>query len=364
MATPAITAAILATGPFLLLIRQTVGGRTILPFDILATDPVFAPALSDRVAAVPWNALAADLIYQNLPWKTFFLSALRDGQAPLWNPHLFGGMPFFGVGLHSMLFPSNLLFLILEPAQAFGWVALVNLWIAAGAAYILARALKLNRPAALVAGIAWSVSLQLVTNTALPMIQAGLAVTPIPLAGILCGIRPDEPDGLLPSARSTLWLVLTAIEIMLVAFAGHVELLVQVLFITAILLSALVWHIARTAGRLRAFRALVWGALRSALGLRYLPFSSFPSTSWPAPTFELEMQRIKRSSAGRMESVSSHRSSSPTSLETHHIMASSISSAGGASRCLHTPCGAIPGALRTTSKPLCTSGSSPYCLRW
>lgn len=296
LALPAGTAAILSAGPLILLFRQTIGGRTIVPFDILAADPVFAASLAGRVAAVPWNALAADLIYQNLPWKTFILAALADGQAPLWNPHIFGGMPFFATGLHGMLFPSNFPFLLMDPALAFGWVALLNLWIAAGAAYTLARAFELGRPASLLAGIAWSVSLLLVANTPLPMIQAGLAVAPLPLTGIIRGLQPGGTRGLLPNARSTLWLAFTAVGLTLVAFAGHIELLIQVLLIVIGLLIAAAWRIWRGAGARPALIALIWGGAAVGVGLAM-------SAAQVIPIYELARTNVRAGDASYTEVI-------------------------------------------------------------
>ncbi len=295
---PASAAAILAAGPFILLFRQTIGGRTIVPFDILASDPAYAASLVGRVAAAPWNALAADLIYQNFPWKSFILSALSEGQAPLWNPHIFGGMPFFAIGLHGMLFPSNFPFLLTEPAHAFGWVALLNLWIAAGSGYLLARAFDLGRPASLLAGIAWSVSLPLVVNTPLPMIQAGLAAAPIPLAGIIRGLRRDDSGGLLPSARSTIWLAVTAVGLMLVAFAGHIELLIQVLLIAGVLILAIAWRNERAAdgGWKRALRTLLWGGAALLVGLTL-------SAAQVIPIYELARTNIRAGDASYQEVV-------------------------------------------------------------
>lgn len=308
LAGPAGIAAMLAAGPIALLHRQTFGGRTLVPFDILAADPVYAAALAQRVPNGPWNGLTADLIYQNLPWKTFILSALAEGEAPWWNPHLFGGMPFFATGLHGMLFPSNLTFLVVGPEHAFGWAALANLCIAAGAAYLLARALDLGRSAALLAGIAWSVCLPLVANVALPMIQAGLAVAPVPLAGLIRGLKAAPAGTWLPPARSMAWLAGAAVGVMLVAFAGHIELLIQVLLIAAATIAALATRHAVVAGtptasasarRERAtvaLRTVLWGGSALAIGLAL-------SAAQVVPTYELARTNVRAGGASYDEVV-------------------------------------------------------------
>ena len=55
------------------------------------------------------NDLATHFIY----WRAFTADQLRHGHLPLWNPHVFCGMPFLGWAQSGVLYPLNLLDLLL-----------------------------------------------------------------------------------------------------------------------------------------------------------------------------------------------------------------------------------------------------------
>lgn len=65
-----------------------------------------------------------DIARQFFYWRDFGFSQLAQGTIPLWNPHIFSGAPFFGGFQSAILYPPNILFLILPVAKA------VNLSIA------------------------------------------------------------------------------------------------------------------------------------------------------------------------------------------------------------------------------------------
>src|ERR1035437_2535636 len=55
------------------------------------------------------NDLASHFIY----WRAFTADQLRHGHLPLWNPYVFCGMPFLGWAQSGVLYPLNLLDLLL-----------------------------------------------------------------------------------------------------------------------------------------------------------------------------------------------------------------------------------------------------------
>ncbi len=59
-----------------------------------------------------------DLTLQFIPWYTFGFGELRRGNLPLWNPHLFSGMPFLGGFQSALFYPPHLLHLIFPIAPA------------------------------------------------------------------------------------------------------------------------------------------------------------------------------------------------------------------------------------------------------
>lgn len=64
------------------------------------------------------SAAGADLASQYIPWYEFGFGELRRGHLPLWNPHLFSGLPYLGGFQSALLYPPNLLYLALPLAAA------------------------------------------------------------------------------------------------------------------------------------------------------------------------------------------------------------------------------------------------------
>ncbi|HEM47334.1 MAG TPA: hypothetical protein ENO23_09865, partial [Alphaproteobacteria bacterium] len=145
--------------PLVLFWPVAAGSRTLLPADNLYQwEPyrAFAPDLG--VDLPPHNELLSDLVLENLVWKEFIVESLRAGQIPMWNPHLFGGVPFLAAGQHSALYPLSAVFYALPLARAYGIFTVLQLWLAGVSMYTLARVLRLGRWGALVAGITYQLS--------------------------------------------------------------------------------------------------------------------------------------------------------------------------------------------------------------
>jgi hypothetical protein len=139
--------------PLLFFGGVTLGSRTMLPADNLFQWAPGSAAAVEFGIEYPQNHLITDLIIQNYPWKRFVLTSLQDGELPLWNPYLFAGAPFLAAGQHSAYYPFGvLLFLILPLAQAYGWFAVSQLWLAGVLMYAFGRILRCAAPARLSPG--------------------------------------------------------------------------------------------------------------------------------------------------------------------------------------------------------------------
>jgi O-antigen/teichoic acid export membrane protein len=288
LATPLAVAAYFLVVPLTLLAPVTLGERTLVPFDVLLADPAYAPELSEQVAA-PQNELVADLVFENLVWKRFLVEALRDGEVPLWNPYILGGLPFLAAGQHSALYPTTLLFLLLRPEVAFGWSALLALWLAGMGMYAFGRNLRLNRFAALLMGTLWSLGPLMVVNSVFPMIQAAMAWAPVVLAGIESLARlaaaPGPGARLLPRGRAAPWIILTALATALCALAGHVELLYYSALVAVVFALFRIAGVGRDGGRLAALRLSFWLATAAVAGgllaaVQLVPLAELAATSW------------------------------------------------------------------------------------
>ncbi len=292
---PAALGLLFLIGPLILYGSVTFGGRSLVPYDALLTDPVYRAPLQAAGVARPHNDLLADLVFQNVVWKTFLVDTVKDGALPLWNPLTLGGLPFLAAGQHSGLYPSSLLSLWLGPDRAFGWAALLGAWWAAVAMYLFGRALGLRRFAATIMGLTWSLGLLMVANTVFPMIQGALAWTPLVLAGIewLARGAARGPVSVLPRGKAAAALVLLAVATAMTALAGHAEMLYYAALVAAAYGLFRLLGVARHGGVLAAAALGGWllgGAVIGALvaGIQLVPLAELARVSWRSGSIPYE----------------------------------------------------------------------------
>lgn len=75
------------------------------------------------------GAPGTDLDQQFVAWRAFGFRELARGNLALWNPHIFGGAPYFGGFQAALLYPVNWLFLVLPLPQALDWSVAINQWL-------------------------------------------------------------------------------------------------------------------------------------------------------------------------------------------------------------------------------------------
>ena len=114
------------------------------------------PALGGHFLVNPHS----DQYIAGFAFREFAASTLREtGGVPLWNPYLFGGMPFVAA-MHGDTFypPSVLLRMALPTDVAMTWGFIIHLVLAGLFAYLFLRAIGLGFAAALVGGTAYELS--------------------------------------------------------------------------------------------------------------------------------------------------------------------------------------------------------------
>ena len=258
-----------------------LGGKVLVPFDNLFTDPPWRDFAGQLGVSRPQNGLVGDLIYQNFVWKQFILDSLRARQIPLWNPYLFAGVPFLAAGQHSALYPLSVIYYLLPLAQAYGVFTVLQLWLAGALMYAFARIIRLTRFAAALAGLAWVLSTLMIANVVFPMILAAISWLPAILAAIELVIRDagwgqgrhtlpgsaQPKAGWLPSGRVIWWLIGGTAVVGLEFLAGHPEISLYVLMVSA---AYGLWRLAGywrvTGNGQTALRALTWLAVMGGLG--------------------------------------------------------------------------------------------------
>jgi hypothetical protein len=113
------------------------------------------PMLAGKWLASPWS----DQYSAGLPFLTWGAEWWkRTGHIPLWNPMLFGGIPYVAAGHGDIFYPTWLLRLVI-PFTAAGDISFFVHYVLAGLfTYLLVRRLGVSWAGALVAGLAFQLS--------------------------------------------------------------------------------------------------------------------------------------------------------------------------------------------------------------
>lgn len=251
--------------PMTLFLSVTVGNATLLPVDNLFSWAPFHSLGSVYGVSVPQNHLLSDLILENYEWKRFILESIRQGELPLWNPYLFGGIPFLAAGQHSALYPISILYYILPLDKAYGWFTVVNLGLAGVFMFVYMRTLGLRRASSTLAGVAYQLSGFMIVSVVFPMIIAAAAWLPLILA--MCERVIRQSPAIRGRPATVPWVILGAIAIVLHILAGHIEITIYTALITAVYC---IWRLIalwRSEKRLaRIWRPLTWLAIMALLG--------------------------------------------------------------------------------------------------
>jgi len=277
--------------PLIMFWQQTLGGRTLIPTENLYQYEPFA-TYREVVDApdVPHNHLISDLVLQNFQWKSFIRQNIREREIPLWNPHQFSGIPFMAAGQQSTLYPLSIIYYILPLTVAYGWFTVLNLWLAGGFMYAFMRGLGVGRAGAAVSAVTYQLCGFFIASAVFPMILGGVVWLPLLLLMTEYIIKKQPFFG---RPTTIPYVVIGAIGLACNIFAGHVEITIYTLLITAFY----------AAGRLiyewmdaRAWReSLVsggWLALMVGLGfglgaVQFIPLYTVAQDNWRAERTDL-----------------------------------------------------------------------------
>ena len=124
--------------------------------------------------------------------REFGTAMIRSGHLPLWNPYLFGGMPFVGAFDGDIFYPPTLLLrLLLRTDLAVTWAFIFHIILAGWFTYLWLRASGLGFAAAGVGGLAYELGGPIASFVS-PGHDGKLyvsALLPLALCLILLGIR-------------------------------------------------------------------------------------------------------------------------------------------------------------------------------
>lgn len=131
---------------------------------VLVGGGMLAP-LTGLYYVTPWQAFAPHDIadYTNLaledalltlyPWSFLAREMIHSGTFPAWNPHAFGGTPFFANPEVAWLSPFSLPLWTLPLNYGLGVAAALKLWMAGVGSYLLVRELRLGFWPGVLAGV-------------------------------------------------------------------------------------------------------------------------------------------------------------------------------------------------------------------
>ena len=134
------------------------GRRVLLPVDLVFdVDPLWQP-LAPAEYAHPSNQILSDQVYLYFPWNVFILRSLAQGRLPLWNPYVYGGLPFVGNFQSAIFGPFNLLGYPLPLYVAYIIRTILRLSVAGAFAFLFAREIGLSKLGAQLAMVAFTFS--------------------------------------------------------------------------------------------------------------------------------------------------------------------------------------------------------------
>jgi hypothetical protein len=179
-----------------------------------------------------WPALAgqflvnprSDQYIAGFAFREFAAASLRAGEGfPLWNPYLFGGMPYVAAMHGDIFYPTFLLRMILPTDVAMTWGFIIHVFLAGLFTFIFLRSLGIGFFGSLIGGLAYMMSGN-VAGLVSPGHDGKLfisALLPLALFFVVRGVR----DG-----RSWAWGAL-AITVGLGVLSPHPQLLQYMLLV-------------------------------------------------------------------------------------------------------------------------------------
>jgi hypothetical protein len=155
---------------------------------------LFLPAFAGKLLVSQYG----DQIWVGLPIRWFGASEFhRTGSIPMWDPYMFGGLPFVGALHGDIFYPTAWLrlFLPIDTAMNLGFG--IHLVLAGFFAYLFLRTINVSWTGSVVGGIAYQLS-----GSVASLVQPGhdgklfvSALLPILLMGLVIGIRKRRLEG-------------------------------------------------------------------------------------------------------------------------------------------------------------------------
>ncbi len=113
----------------------------------------------DYPRGVPFkNFLITDPVRQQYPWRDLAIDSIKKGELPLWNPYSFSGTPLLGNLQSAAFYPLNFLFFIFPFKFSWGFLILLEPFLAGVFLYFYLRNLNLEKLSSLVGAVSFAFS--------------------------------------------------------------------------------------------------------------------------------------------------------------------------------------------------------------
>ncbi|MFW6084717.1 MAG: hypothetical protein ACODAA_05835 [Gemmatimonadota bacterium] len=159
-----------------------------------------------------------EMIDQSWQLREFAMTEIEAGRGlPLWNPYLFGGLPYVAILPGPVFYPTTALYFVLPLFRAIGWTFVLHTFLAGLFAWFAARSLSLRRWPAAVTGLAF-----MLTGFFVSMNEAGhdgrmftIALIPLAFAFLERGLQ----------SRRIHWFLAMGLVVACQIFTPHVQLM-------------------------------------------------------------------------------------------------------------------------------------------
>jgi hypothetical protein len=246
--------------PFVVLAHAFVPGKVMSPADNVF---VLMPWKGVNPGVSPTNPLLSEITLLFHPAAIHAADEIRSGHFPLWNPHTFGGAPFFANPQTAVLFPLTALLYVFPYPLALTLMSVLKLSIAGVGMYWFLRRLEVGRSAALIGGVTFAFSALLIAwlqwsyASAMILLPALFAMTDV-----------------LNERRSGRAMAGLSLVVALAVFAGYPQRVVYWLVVLA------AWAVYRARTRPNPVRTVACWAAAVVLGLllaavQLLPFAEY-----------------------------------------------------------------------------------------
>ena len=159
-----------------------------------------------------------DMLDQAYQLRKFGVEEIKSGRGfPLWNPFVYGGLPYLAVLPGPVFYPTSLLYLLMPLHRAIGWTFVLHTALGGIFAYAAGRSLRLGPWASAVVGLAF-----MFTGMVVSTLYGGhdgrmfvMVLVPLAFACLERGLQTGRPG----------WFVGMGLVVAMQVFTPHVQLM-------------------------------------------------------------------------------------------------------------------------------------------